>query len=79
MCSAPVADVVTQIPVQLRNKVVRRALNPAVYFLKPRHTGWAIPYVIGQGDNKVVCWFGSEKIASHLSPYPSIFGAGSRS
>jgi len=60
------------LPNGLRNKVIRRARNPAVYFHKPSSAKLEIPYVLGQGRNKVVLWSKNTHYPQP-SPYVSFF------
>ncbi|KAF9447050.1 hypothetical protein P691DRAFT_803013 [Macrolepiota fuliginosa MF-IS2] len=62
------------IHADFRDRIVQESRNPTLYLYKPRNALWKDRYVLGCGENKVLCWRDREKDRWRLSPYPTWFG-----
>ncbi|KAF9440861.1 hypothetical protein P691DRAFT_715442 [Macrolepiota fuliginosa MF-IS2] len=62
----------SQVPADFRHRIVRRSYNPIVYLHKPRYVSLKDIYVLGSGENKVLCWADGSGIW-RLSSYPTWF------
>jgi len=71
----PAKELRQNLPSGLRDKAIRQARNPAVYFHRPSSAKLEVPYVLGQGRNRVVWWSQTDLWDSRLSPYPSLFNS----
>ncbi|KAF9440314.1 hypothetical protein P691DRAFT_767936 [Macrolepiota fuliginosa MF-IS2] len=45
----------SNIHADFRHRIVRRAYNPYVYLHKPGNVSWKDLYVVGCGENRVLC------------------------
>lgn len=61
------------IPVEFRNKIVRPSNNLWLKWHRPTSVGTEGPYIIGRGENKVICWMSSGRC--NLVRYPSVLGS----
>ncbi|KAF9439710.1 hypothetical protein P691DRAFT_805742 [Macrolepiota fuliginosa MF-IS2] len=61
------------IHADFRDRIVRRTYNPVTYFHKQRHVSWKDLYIVGRGENKVLCWRNRKINTWCLSPCLTLF------